>query len=259
MHAPLAGRLSPCSHLPAAEMAGRPEGCEECRLVLLFWLSLPLHCAASPMKPRYADHREIRDGKNFPATEAIVRELAATGDPTVERPLAALVEGNLYVRKSDGAVFIGDEAGQAVQARRPADRRGRPARRRRPTSTKVKVNNGLRRTIRDLLGHADARVRRSSGPARRRGDDVPQRRTPLRSRLSMRRSPRKPLPASRPDWSRRALRPSSCPTCRKQKSSRRSISSRRRGDREALSLLTGYAASADGALKEAAPQRVIDR
>jgi len=89
--------------------------------------------------------------KNFPETEAIVRELAAAGDPSVERPLLALAEGNLYFRKADKAVFIGAETGATVKLSDPltgAD----SGEAQKSEVTKVKVNNSLRRTIRDLIG-----------------------------------------------------------------------------------------------------------
>jgi urea transport system permease protein len=89
--------------------------------------------------------------KGFPATEAIVRELAAAGDPAVERPLMALSEGDLYFRKSDSQVFIGKEAGQAVRLADPLT--GADAgEAQKAALTKIKVNNALRRAIRDALG-----------------------------------------------------------------------------------------------------------
>ncbi|MGE3306474.1 MAG: urea ABC transporter permease subunit UrtB, partial [Rhizobiaceae bacterium] len=57
---------------------------------------------------------KFADARNFAATEAVVRELAATGDPAVERPLLGLADGNLLFRKADKAVFIGKESGQSV-------------------------------------------------------------------------------------------------------------------------------------------------
>ncbi|MBL8583738.1 MAG: urea ABC transporter permease subunit UrtB [Rhizobiaceae bacterium] len=89
--------------------------------------------------------------KNFQSTEAIVGELAGTGDPAVQRPLAALADGNLYFRKSDNAVFIGKEAGQQVALTDPltGEAAGEAAK---SEVAKIKVNNGLRRAIRDALG-----------------------------------------------------------------------------------------------------------
>ena len=108
--------------------------------------------------PQHADEAALRPiiakfaaAKNFQATEAIVRELVASGDPVVEKPLLALSEGDLYFRKSDSAVFIGKEAGPTVKLTDPltdADA-GEAAK---AEMTKIKVNNTLRRVIRDALG-----------------------------------------------------------------------------------------------------------
>ncbi|TIP98350.1 MAG: urea ABC transporter permease subunit UrtB, partial [Mesorhizobium sp.] len=78
----------------------------------------------------------------------VVRELAATGDTAVERPLGALAEGDLYVRKADSLVFIGKAAGGSVELLDPlsGEKSGDAAK---SEITKIKVNNTLRRAIRD--------------------------------------------------------------------------------------------------------------
>jgi urea transport system permease protein len=89
--------------------------------------------------------------KNFRETEAVARELAQTGDPSVERPLLALAEGNLYLRKVDSAVFIGAETARSVRLSDPltgAAAGEEP----KAAVTKVRVNNSLRRAIRDMMG-----------------------------------------------------------------------------------------------------------
>ena len=77
--------------------------------------------------------------------------MAATGDPSVERPLGALSVGDLLFRKSDAQVFIGKESGQTVQLLDPlsSEAAGEAAK---AEITKIKVNNTLRRVIRDLIG-----------------------------------------------------------------------------------------------------------
>ncbi|TIN59100.1 MAG: urea ABC transporter permease subunit UrtB, partial [Mesorhizobium sp.] len=87
----------------------------------------------------------------FSEIGAVVHELAAAGDPAVERPLAALADGNLYVRKADSLVFVGKEAGESVQLSDPlsGEASGEAAK---DGITKIKVNNTLRRVIRDALG-----------------------------------------------------------------------------------------------------------
>ena len=95
---------------------------------------------------------QLATAKGFPEIEKIVKDLAALGDPLVNPALTALADGNLQVRKSDNAIFItrdvasgvvlidpvtGKEAGEAAKA----------------DVVKIKVNNDLRRIIRDSLGN----------------------------------------------------------------------------------------------------------
>ncbi|WP_394890934.1 urea ABC transporter permease subunit UrtB [Mesorhizobium sp. AaZ16] len=108
--------------------------------------------------PAHADEAGLREiiakfaaARNFKATEAVVQELAATGDPAVERPLAALAEGDLYFRKADSSVFIGKEKGQDVRLSDPLTGEA-VGEAKKLEMTKIKVNNALRRTIRDALG-----------------------------------------------------------------------------------------------------------
>jgi urea transport system permease protein len=119
-------------------------------LTLLFLLATLSSSGASE-----ADLRGIiakfATATGFSETGAIVRELTASGDPAVERPLAALADGNLYLRKTDALVFIGKEAGEGVQLFDPLS--GEPSSEAvKSEITKIKVNNTLRRAIRDALG-----------------------------------------------------------------------------------------------------------
>ncbi|MDQ6437824.1 urea ABC transporter permease subunit UrtB [Mesorhizobium sp. LHD-90] len=117
-------------------------------LSLLAILVSPASADEATLRPVVAKFATV---KNFSQTEAVVRELAATGDPAVGKPLTALSEGDLYFRKSDAAVFIGKESGQTVKLADPltAVDAGEAAK---AEVTKVKVNNSLRRVIRDVLG-----------------------------------------------------------------------------------------------------------
>jgi urea transport system permease protein len=118
-------------------------------LVLSVIAAIPVaHADEAALRPIIA---KFAAAKNFKATEAVVQELAATGDPAVERPLAALAEGDLYFRKSDSAVFIGREARQAIKLADPltGTEAGEEPK---AAFTKIKVNNALRRSIRDALG-----------------------------------------------------------------------------------------------------------
>ena len=56
--------------------------------------------------PASADEAQIREiiakfatAKGFSATQTVVQELAATGDPSVETPLVALSDGDLIFRE----------------------------------------------------------------------------------------------------------------------------------------------------------------
>ncbi|MEC9343602.1 MAG: urea ABC transporter permease subunit UrtB, partial [Pseudomonadota bacterium] len=89
--------------------------------------------------------------KRFSDTSAIVEELAATGEPVLAGVLEALARGDLMVRESDSAVFIATGRGRTLALIDPlsGESVGEAGKR---ELEKVKVNNGLRRTIRDAVG-----------------------------------------------------------------------------------------------------------
>ncbi|HLA03209.1 MAG TPA: urea ABC transporter permease subunit UrtB [Aestuariivirga sp.] len=94
----------------------------------------------------------LATAKGFPEIEKIVKELAALGDPLVNPALTALADGNLQIRKSDQLVFITKESGSGVTLIDPVT--GKEAGVTTKTEVqKIKVNNGLRRIIRDSLGN----------------------------------------------------------------------------------------------------------
>ena len=113
-----------------------------------FALAAPARADEAALKAIIA---KFATAKGFPAIEAVVRELGATGDPTVEKALTALSEGALSVRKADSQVFIVKEAGAAISLFDPitGEAAGQAAK---AELTKIKVNNGLRSVIRDVLG-----------------------------------------------------------------------------------------------------------
>jgi urea transport system permease protein len=130
-------------------------------------LAAILMTLASPARAQDADLRGLVSGfaeaRNFTAVAAIVDELAATGDPAVTGVLEALSAGSLHYRKSDRAVFIvraqggtptlvdpltAESAGEAITAQ----------------LEKIKVNNSLRRAIRDAMGRLTVMA---ADPARR--------------------------------------------------------------------------------------------
>ncbi|HSO47332.1 MAG TPA: urea ABC transporter permease subunit UrtB, partial [Rhizobiaceae bacterium] len=104
-----------------------------------------------------ADEAQLRaiiakfaDAKNFNETQAIVGELAATGEGAASRVLTALSEGDLQIRKADKAVVIAKGSG-TLKLADPVT--GEPAGEAKSAElSKIKVNNALRRVIRDAIG-----------------------------------------------------------------------------------------------------------
>ncbi len=93
---------------------------------------------------------ELAKGK-FDQTEKAINTLAATGDTAIVPALEALSGGDLFVRKSDGQVFIAKKAGKNYKLAVPLtgeDAGEEPKR----GFAKIKVNNNLRRVIRSVLG-----------------------------------------------------------------------------------------------------------
>ena len=82
---------------------------------------------------------------NFKDREAAAAALAATGDPRAVRVLQTLLDGELYVVKDSGKVLLGagDKAIDPATGNPPAEF---------GKADKVKVNNGLRRALRTLIG-----------------------------------------------------------------------------------------------------------
>ncbi|MBL8578815.1 MAG: urea ABC transporter permease subunit UrtB [Mesorhizobium sp.] len=213
--------------------------------------------------PASADEAELRSiiakfatTKNFQATEQVIRELVATGDASVERSLLALSEGNLYFRKADSAVFIGSEAGQVVKLLDPlsGEAAGEEAK---AAVTKVRVNNGLRRTIRDVLGTLtlgsdDPAVRLAAAETMFGNPDpvaIPALNAAIEKEAVA--SVRAKLQQARAA----AVLQSELPEADKLAAIELIEA---RGDRAALSLLTAYEARAEGSLKEAAASAVGD-
>ncbi|WP_312412937.1 urea ABC transporter permease subunit UrtB [Shinella sp.] len=90
-------------------------------------------------------------GGNFQQSQKQVEALAKTGDPKIVPALEALSGGDLYQRKADGTVFIVKPAGSNFMLidALTGDTAGEEAK---AALEKIKVNNGLRRTIRAALG-----------------------------------------------------------------------------------------------------------
>ncbi|ESY15134.1 MULTISPECIES: urea ABC transporter permease subunit UrtB [unclassified Mesorhizobium] len=216
-------------------------------LVFLVASLLPSNAAEADLRAIVA---KFATGTGFSATEAVVRELAATGDPLVERPLAALAEGNLYIRKADSMVFVGAEAGDSVTLLDPlsGEKAGDAAK---ADITKIKVNNTLRRVIRDALGTLTLRAK---DPSVRIAAADTMFKTPDAANIE----PLDAAIAAETDAKVKALfeqaRAASVLVSDKPEADKLAAIALigARGDRDAVSLLTAVEANAQGAVKDAA-------
>ncbi|RWK19755.1 MAG: urea ABC transporter permease subunit UrtB [Mesorhizobium sp.] len=207
-----------------------------------------------PSKAAEADLRatiaKFAAATNFSSTEAVVRELAASGDPAVERPLSSLAEGNLYIRKADSQVFVGKEVGDGIDLLDPLSGE-KAADAAKADLTKIKVNNSLRRTIRDALGTLtlramDASVRLAAAATMFKTPDAANI-EPLDTAIAA-----ETEPAVKALFEQ--ARAASVLVSDKPEADKLAAISiiGARGDRDALSLLTSVEANAQGAVKDAA-------
>jgi urea transport system permease protein len=190
------------------------------------------------------------DTKNFKETEQVVRDLGATGAPEVARALTALSDGNLAFRKADKAVFIISERTGVITLLDPisAESQGEA---KSAEITKVKVNNGLRRVIRDViatltLGSPNANVRGQAADTMFATPDA-----------SMIDALDAAIGKETVGWVRQKMveaRASAVLVSDLSEADKLAAieTIRLRGDRAAMSLLVGFSNSAEGALKEAA-------
>ncbi|SUB02803.1 LIV-I protein H [Pannonibacter phragmitetus] len=146
-----------------------------CLLMLVMSVAVQQHALAQDADALRPLVNKLGEG-GFKETEAQVGALAATGDPAVAPALEALSSGDLYVRKSDAMAVIGTKAGSGLALSDPLTGEALGT----VTTgevTKIKVNNGLRRSIRAALGSltlgsADARVRLAAANSMFRSRDV---------------------------------------------------------------------------------------
>ena len=118
------------------------------RLITAF---LILFLAAAPAM---ADLREAVNtlGKvKLDGLEEAIKALAAEPGDVPPKVLAALGDGNLYVRKSDGQVFIAEDAGSVLRLTDPVtgEVQGEAQK---SDLNKIRINNALRRAIRAAAG-----------------------------------------------------------------------------------------------------------
>ena len=88
---------------------------------------------------------------DFKQAEVLIGQIAATGDARVVPALDAFAAGDLYVRKSDNAVFMTKPAGANFALIDPlsGEAAGEVPK---AAVTKIKINNNLRRVIRSAQG-----------------------------------------------------------------------------------------------------------
>ncbi|MGN7293833.1 urea ABC transporter permease subunit UrtB [Rhizobium sp. SAFR-030] len=120
------------------------------RFITLVFLLLSIAAPASAQ----SDPKALIDGlgkADFKQAEDLIGQLAASGDARVVPALEAFGEGDLYTRKSDGAVFITRPAGANLALVDPlsGETVGEAPK---GAVTKIRVNNSLRRVVRSALG-----------------------------------------------------------------------------------------------------------
>ncbi|MEM9630336.1 MAG: urea ABC transporter permease subunit UrtB [Pseudomonadota bacterium] len=221
-------------------------------LCLLPALAAPVAAQSEPETLRPLIN-ELAKGK-YAETAQQIEALVATGDPAVAPALEALGAGNLYYRKSDGAVFITQKAGKSFALTDPLtlETAGEAGKR---EVKKIKVNNKLRRVVRAALGSLtlmapDPEVRKSAAVAMfkaRNPDGIEALDTALAVetddgvRLIM-------------EQARAAAVLNSSFDEADKLDAVKTLSDK--GDREALSLLLGVQQSSDGAVRDAATSAV---
>lgn len=120
-------------------------------LLTVWCLSLFAPVAIAQEPDLQAIVQKLATSKNFNQTKAIVAELTATGDASVAGVLNALSDGAVYFRKSDGQVFVVPGRGNTLELFDPLTREAAGEAGKRELK-KVRVNNSLRRSIRDAIG-----------------------------------------------------------------------------------------------------------
>ncbi|MFH1796120.1 MAG: urea ABC transporter permease subunit UrtB [Pseudomonadota bacterium] len=224
-------------------------------------IGLVLGFLATMLATALADDASIRatiakfaTARNFSETGEIVRELAATGDARVERLLLALGEGDVAFRKSDSAVFIVRETGQTASLLDPltGEAAGEAPK---AAYTKVKVNNSLRRAIRDAigaltLGAEDPAVRLTAATTMFLNPDAANLEA-IEAAIAS--ETNAAVKAKLEDARASAVLVSDRPDAEKMTAVELLGL---RGDRNTLSLLTAYGAKAEGELKDAVDRAV---
>ncbi|WP_143711366.1 urea ABC transporter permease subunit UrtB [Magnetococcus marinus] len=116
-----------------------------CALTWAVCLTAPLAKAASQ------DDLQRLNNRSFSVKMQAIKELGASGDRALVPALTALLEGNLYGRKTDNMVVIGQKSGQVYLLIDPLS--GQELGQVQESAlAKIGINNRLRRLIRGALG-----------------------------------------------------------------------------------------------------------
>ena len=120
-------------------------------LILALFVAMPGATTAARAAEATSAMVNALASDNFKTVEDAVNALAATGDAAVVPALEALADGELYFRKADKQVFITEKSGSKFKLIDPLTGKavGEEAK---AAIDKIKVNNSLRRAIRDALG-----------------------------------------------------------------------------------------------------------
>jgi urea transport system permease protein len=194
--------------------------------------------------------------KSFSDKERAIQALARTADPKSVPVLEALGRGDLYQRKADAKVLIGREVSGAYELTDPLT--GQPAGSE-PVGgfEKIRVNNALRRMLEATLGsltllNPDPAIRRAAADSMFRRPD-PAALATLDGALAKEADPgvRALMEQARAAAVLRSDRPDA-----DKIEAVKALG--QRGDRDAMSLLQGVFASAQGDLKKAAEDGISD-
>jgi urea transport system permease protein len=192
--------------------------------------------------------------KSFSDVEKVVKELAATGDPAAARALNALADGNLYARQPDGAVFIASEKPDSFDLFDPLTGKAEGSAGK-DTVTKVKVKNSLRRQINDAVGNLTLA---SHDPSVRLAAATTMLNSPDPSTIEALDSAIAKEADAAVKRRMEAARASAILVSDKSDAEKEAAIDLlgARGDRDTLSLLLSYEATAKGALKESAASAI---
>ncbi len=120
-------------------------------LILALFVAMPGAMTAARAAEATSAMVNALASDNFKSIEDAVNALAATGDAAVVPALEALADGELYFRKADKQVFITEKSGSKFKLIDPLTQKA-VGEEQKAAIDKIKVNNSLRRAIRDALG-----------------------------------------------------------------------------------------------------------